>query len=233
MGDKPGDRRAEPSLELPSLFGRRRRRGPAGQEPPAETDPQATAEHASEPAPAAEPVAPAPEPEPTAEPEVARGGRRAERAARRATSGPSKPSKPSGPSRPAVPAQVAAVLTGLLVGLFGAGLTYASLQGCDAVRGTHSCGGPGVFLLLAVLVLMVLAGGLLLAWFRVSEPRSTSFLAVGVTAVVVLVALMEELFSGWMFLAVPAIGAAAYSLAHWVTTRFVETVEPGPDHDVR
>jgi hypothetical protein len=119
------------------------------------------------------------------------------------------------------------------VGLLGAGATYGGLLGCDALRGTKSCGGPGVFLLLAVLVVMVLAGALLLSLLRVPEPRSTSFLAVGVTAVVVLLALMEELFTTWMFVAVPLVSAAAYGLAHWVTTRYVELPDRGPEHDIR
>jgi hypothetical protein len=33
-----------------------------------------------------------------------------------------------------------------------------------------------------------------------------------------------------MFLAIPAVAAASYALAHWVTTRFVDIEQPpGPD----
>lgn len=149
------------------------------------------------------------------------GARRAERRERRAR------------SRPVMPPGVAAVVTGVLVGLFGALLTYGSLLGCDAVRGTKSCGGPGLLLLLVIVVLMVIVGALLLKMFKVSEPRGTSFLAVGLTAVVVLVTLMEELFSTWMFVAVPLISAAAFLVAQWVTTRYVELPERGPEHDIR
>jgi hypothetical protein len=212
MGDKPADGKPQPSLELPPLFGRRNRRN-------AEGPPRA----------AVAPEPPVPD-EPETEPTVPAGGRR------RARPRQSVPGRARARTRPSVPhasAQLAAVFTGVLVGLFGAGLTYASLQGCEAVRGTTSCGGPGLFLLVAILVLMVLLGGLLLALFKVSDARSTSFLAVGVTTVVVLVTLMEELFSPWMFLVVPVISAASFSLARWVTTRFVEPAESGPTHDVR
>ncbi len=134
---------------------------------------------------------------------------------------------------PTVSGRVAAPITGVLVGLFGAGLTYASLGACDAIRGTTSCGGPGLFVLVAIVVLMIVFGALLLRLFKVPDPRSTSFLAVGVTVVVVLVTLMQALFSSWMFLVVPVISAVAYSLAHWVTTRYVELPDDGPQHDIR
>ena len=51
--------------------------------------------------------------------------------------------------------------------------------------------------------------------------------------VIVLVTLMEDLFSAWMFVAVPLICAATYALAHWVTTQFVETADDRPHVDVR
>jgi hypothetical protein len=126
------------------------------------------------------------------------------------------------------------VLAGLVVGLFGAGATYGGTVGCEAWRGTSSCGGgPGLLLVVAILALMVLLGAGLLALLGVSEPRSTSFLGVGLTFVVVLVALMSAVFSVWMFFAAPVLCAVAYGVAHWVTTRDVELPEPGPDHDVR
>jgi hypothetical protein len=129
---------------------------------------------------------------------------------------------------------MAAVLTGLLVGLFGAGATFGGGQGCEALRGTSSCGGgPGLGLVIVILALMVLLGAALLALFRVPEPRSTSFLGVGLTFVVVLVALMSAVFSVWMFFVAPVLSAVAYGAAHWVTTRHVELPEPGPEHDVR
>ncbi len=133
-----------------------------------------------------------------------------------------------------MPGWVAALVTGLVVGASGAGLTWVSLRGCEAVKGTESCGGPGLLLLVVIVVLMVLLGGLLLALLRVPEPRSTSFLGVGVLVVVVLVTLIQQLFSGWMFLVVPLLGAASYVLALRITTAFVEpTPERGPEHDVR
>ena len=123
-------------------------------------------------------------------------------------------------SLPAVHGRVAAVVTGLVVGLFGVVATSLALAGCEAMTGTSSCGGPGFFLLVAILAVMVLLGtGLLMAW-KVADAGSTSFLAVGVVTVVVLLVLLDLVFSAWMFLVVPLLAAAAYALAHWVTTRF-------------
>lgn len=198
---RPKRDKEEPTLELPSLFGRRGRRRP---EPAPEV--------AAEPVPEA---APEPEPELAPEPSPAPVRRRARR------------------STPTVPAPAAAVVTGLLVGLGGTALTWAGLRGCEALRGTDSCGGPGLWLLVAIVVVMVVLGALVLALLKVPDPRGTSFLGVGLTAVVTLLALMDSLFSPWMFLVVPLVSAAAYGIAHWVTTRFVELPDDGPDVDVR
>jgi hypothetical protein len=136
--------------------------------------------------------------------------------------------------RPLVPAYLATVVTGLLVGGAGTGLTAGALRGCEILNGTDSCGGaPGLLVMVAIVAVMVLLGAGLLRLMRVADPAGTSFLAVGIVCVLVLVGLMDVVFSQWMFVGVPVLGAAAYSLAHWVTTRFVDTSEAGPGHDVR
>ena len=124
-------------------------------------------------------------------------------------------------SMPRLPGRVAAVATGLLVGAAGAAATFGAMAGCKAVRGVSSCGGaPGFFILVAIFVGMVLFGNLVLRLFKVGDPGSTSFLAVGLVAVVVMLGLLDVIFSVWMFAVVPVLGAFAYLLAHWVTTRF-------------
>jgi pheromone shutdown protein TraB len=136
---------------------------------------------------------------------------------------------------PSIPARVAAVVTGVVVGLVGAVLTYGALQGCDTIRGTQTCGGgPGLALLVVILVLMVLLGGVLLAAWQVSEsPRGTSFLAVGALAVVLMLTSADQA-SVWTFVTVPVLAALTYLLATWVTTTYVEPQpERGPGHDVR
>lgn len=108
-----------------------------------------------------------------------------------------------------------------MVGAAGAGATYGALAGCEAVRGVSTCGGaPGFFVLVAIVVAMVLLGGALLRALRVHAAGSTSFLAVGVVVVVVMLTLLDVILSAWMFAVVPALAALGYLLAHWVTTRF-------------
>jgi hypothetical protein len=178
---------------------------------------------------------PAPQPAPTPEPERAPVSTADETPyVQRAPQEPDR-ARPRGPRLPTLPGWLAALLSGLVVGVLGALLTYLSSRGCDAVRGTKSCGGgPGLLLLVAILALMVLLGAVLLAALRLPDARATSFLGVGVLTVVVMLTLMDQLFSPWMFLVVPVVGAAAYVLAHGVATAFIEPgPEPGPEHDVR
>ena len=209
MGDPTRDDKPEPTLELPSLFRRRRRRRAVDRGPATEPAPRRT--HVEKPT-TTQVAHPTPGRRSTRD-------RRTPRAQRTGTQ---------------VPPSIAAPMAGLVVGLAGALLTYGGLQGCELARGTDSCGdGPGGLLLLAILVVMVLVGGALLAWLRVPDPRSTSFLGVGLTAVVAVVALLESLLSAWMFVVVPLVSASAYLLAWWVSSRFVEQVDDGPGVDVR
>jgi hypothetical protein len=119
----------------------------------------------------------------------------------------------------------AAVLTGLLVGVLTVGLTWAGFRLCEVVQGTSSCGKPGFLLLVAIVIVMIYLGGALLKAFRVTDPGSTSFLAVGLMAVVVLLFLVDVLFSWSMIIVIPIVAMATYALAHWVTTAFIEPAE--------
>ncbi len=166
-----------------------------------------------DPAPADVPLGePAPEAEPVAEAEPAPEAEPRRRLARRSRTERSAPRVPGG---------VAAAVTGALVGAAGGGATYGAMTGCEIVRGVSTCGGaPGFFILVAIFALMVLLGGGILRLLRVEAPGSTSFLAVGLVAVVVMLALLDVIFSAWMFVVIPLLSALAYVLAHWVTTRF-------------
>ena len=106
------------------------------------------------------------------------------RAARRSrTSSPRRRREPAAPGARRAPPPggwLAAVVTGLVVGLGVVGLTWASLRTCEAVQGTSSVrhgglpdarAGPGRS--------PVLVGGALLRLAQVPDPVSTSFLAVG------------------------------------------------------
>ena len=205
MPQNSGDDRTEPTLELPSLklpgLGRRRKDKAAPAPGETETDTQPATE------PEDRPVATEPEPAP------APARRRA--ATRDRTSAPVR--RPAGP--------LAAALAGALVGLAGGVGTYAALAGCEAARGVSTCGGaPGFFVLLAIVVLMVLLGSALLKVLAVRDPGSTSFLAVGVVTVLSMLFLLDVMDSPWMFVVIPSLSAAAYLLAHWVTSRYTDEV---------
>jgi hypothetical protein len=114
------------------------------------------------------------------------------------------------------------VVTGVLVGAVAVGLTWASLRGCEIVRGTSSCGDPGYLLLLGIVVVIVLLGVFLLRMWGVPEPGSTSLLAVGLLAVLAMLFLVGVLFEWWMIFVVPACSALTFAAAHRVTTTYTE-----------
>lgn len=122
----------------------------------------------------------------------------------------------------AVPGPAAAAMAGVVCGLLGIGLTSGSLHGCEAVRGVGTCGGIGVFALLAILVVEIFIGAGLLRACRVPDSFSTSFLGVGVAAVLLVLFLLDHLGAWWMLVVVPLLTAAAYVFSWWVSTRFVD-----------
>ncbi|HSE09113.1 MAG TPA: hypothetical protein VLB29_10645 [Nocardioidaceae bacterium] len=206
MGQTPGDEQNhQPSLDLPSLslpgFGRRKKSKNKGEEPSRPAAPERRAPEAAEPSQNGD----------------------ATQLIEREQPDPARRKAPSTPKAPAIPGRVAAAITGLAVAVAGGAATYAALQGCEAVRGVSTCGGaPGFFILVAILALMVLLGGAILKAFRVAAPGSTSFLAVGMVAVISMLVLLDVILSPLMFVVIPVLGALAFLSAHWVTTRFDE-----------
>jgi hypothetical protein len=244
-----------PSLEPPSLFGRKKRKKSAPA-PVAEPSPEAEAEVVPPPAPVTEPVPVAepvvqppvePEPEPELEPTVVLPPAPTPEPALESapepepepvpapepvvarsplTPPPAPPREPRAPRDPWLVGPPAAVLTGLLVGGLIVAATAGGLRVCTAVKGTSSCGNPGFLLLCAILVVAVLVGGALLRSARVPQPGSTSFLAVGLLSVVALLFLVGQLFAWWMAIVIPLVSVATFLLSYWVTTTYIE-----PDQD--
>ncbi|MGI9155411.1 MAG: hypothetical protein ACR2FG_02045 [Marmoricola sp.] len=126
---------------------------------------------------------------------------------------------------PLLDGRIAAPVTGVVVGLAGVALTYLGTQGCRAVRGTSSCGGVGLFLLIAILALMVLLGATLLKAWRISDPTSSSFLAVGLVAVLAMLFFLPYIDRWYMVIVVPVLSALTYLLSWWVTTKFIENAD--------
>ncbi len=123
---------------------------------------------------------------------------------------------------PVINPRIATVVTGALVGLIGVVLAYLTGRGCEQVRGVASCGGLGLFALLVILAVMVALGAAMLKAWRVYDPVSTSFLGVGLIAVVVLLFLLSSLESVWMLLVIPVLSGFTFLLSRWVTETLIE-----------
>jgi hypothetical protein len=124
-----------------------------------------------------------------------------------------------------LPGPLVAVVTGAIVGLALVGLTSASLHLCSSVRGTSSCGKPGILLLLVITGAMVLLGSLLLRVAGVSAHGSTSFLGVGLLVVLILLALLPVLDDWWVVIVVPVLAMLTYAAAWWLTATYREPGE--------
>jgi hypothetical protein len=239
MADKEADKSTEegPSLEMPSFgFGRRKgKRGKAAAEPPQteaseelpreeaaapveETQRLDPVDHVPEPqapplfvdeAPAA--ATPLAEPAPEAEPEPELAPEPAPEPKRKAK------------RTPALGGMPAAIVTGAFIGLLLVGLTWGALHLCELVRGTSACGKPGFLVLLAIMVILIVVGAMLLKAWGINDPGSTSFLGVGLIAVLLLLFLVELLFNWWMVIVVPILGMLSFALAYWLSTAFVES----------
>lgn len=134
--------------------------------------------------------------------------------------------------RPAMPSLavghplLAAAVAGVVVGLVGVVLLSLVGRACSAVRGVDSCGGGlGLLALLAAAAVEVVLGAVLLKGQQLSDSTSTSFLGVGMVAVVALALFFGALGSAWMFLVLPLLTGVTFVIAFWVTTTFVE--DPG------
>ena len=209
--------RNRPSLEPPSLFGRKRRQAsPAPVDPVdfvAPVDPDTIFDDTSEPT-SDSPLTP---------PLV-----------------PEAPREPGPPREPWLTGRPAAILTGLVVGGLIVAATAGSMRICTEVKGTSSCGDQGFFLMVAILAVGVLVGTALLRVAHVPEPGSTSFLAVGLLSVAALLFLVGSIFQWWMAIVIPLVSMATFLLSHWVTSTYVDPANDGsvPDleperHDVR
>ena len=127
----------------------------------------------------------------------------------------------------------AAAVTGVVVGGLAVLLAWLAGVGCETVRGTSACGGgPGLLILLVVLVALTWTGSLLLRVLGVPHAGSTSLLAVGILAVLVLVLLLGSLDEWWALVAVPVASAVSYA-ASWRVTTAVGADDPTADTSAR
>ena len=111
-----------------------------------------------------------------------------------------------------VPPPAVAAAAGLLVGSTSAALVWIGMAGCDAWRGSPSCGGGlGVGMLAAVVLISWIVGRLLLGFADVTDAAMASFLGVGLAMIVVLLFLVGETFSVWIWVVLPLLTAATFA----------------------
>ncbi|MGH3356681.1 MAG: hypothetical protein ACRDOJ_12350 [Nocardioidaceae bacterium] len=122
-----------------------------------------------------------------------------------------------------LPYPVAAGAVGLLLAVLARVLIFAGERGCDAVRGTATCGTAGGFMLLVIVGLMIYLGIRLLRLLQVPEPGVTSALGVSLLAIVILTVLLDSIFSAWMWLVLPLVAAVVYAVSAWTATKLSET----------
>jgi hypothetical protein len=244
MADTPDD---GPSLEMPSFSLRRKKKQAPEEDVTSEAAPEATPEATAvepEPAPEAAAAEPAPEPEPVHQPltvqqptvqqttvlPVSTPEPDPEPVAHDQALEPAPAEPKRRLERPSVslPGLPAAAVTGVVVGGLAVLLAWVAGTACSAVRGTSSCGGAvGLPLLLVGLALLAYAGSILLRVFAVPAAGSTSLLAVGILAVLVLVLLLGSLDEWWAVVTVPVAAVVAFCGSWWVTTVVVGD-EPEP-----
>jgi hypothetical protein len=131
------------------------------------------------------------------------------------------------PDLPHVPAPLAAAPIGLLVALVGVGLVWLGEHGCEALRGRPSCGGLGLIMLVAIVAGVMVLGMVLLRWFRVDNPGLVSFLGVALPLIVVMLFLIDEVFSAWMVVVLPALTAVCFAVSAVLVASLEATETPG------
>jgi hypothetical protein len=130
------------------------------------------------------------------------------------------------PSRP-LPIPVAATASGLLVGSLSAGLVWLGMAGCDEWRDSPSCGGGlGVGMLAAAVAISWLVGRLLLGFAEVPDALMVSFLGLAMAMIVVMLFLIDETFSIWMWLVMPLLTAATFAGSAWLVRALGGTTMP-------
>jgi hypothetical protein len=117
---------------------------------------------------------------------------------------------------PPLPPTVAVVVAGILCGFLTVGFVWLSERGCDASRGTPSCGALGLPLLILTVVVTIVAGAYMLRRLMQPNPVLVAFLGVTFMLLIVVGLLADRLFTPWSLLVVPALTAATFLVARFV-----------------
>ncbi|MEU6135681.1 hypothetical protein [Nocardioides sp. NPDC047086] len=140
---------------------------------------------------------------------------------------PKEPRQPKDPSRRRINLSTpsglsAAVMIGAIVGAFMALAVWFSGTVSQWTRGTSSLGDKGAIILIAVFALAIIVGGYLLRLAAARSPFTISFLGSALVAVLSMLFLTDLFVHAWGVIIVVILSAAAYALAYWVTTNYID-----------
>ncbi|MDN5856843.1 MAG: hypothetical protein L0K86_29205, partial [Actinomycetia bacterium] len=90
----------------------------------------------------------------------------------------------------------------------------------QAIYNTPAGDGVGAVVLVAVLVVSMLVGRFLLKWRGLHDPNATALLGILLMAIVTLGVLLPIVFTAWMLVITPLLGAASYLVSHLLVTQF-------------
>lgn len=131
------------------------------------------------------------------------------------------------PKIPKLPATLAAAVVGVVVGLLGVGLVWLGERGCEAANGRPSCGGIGLLMLVLIVAAAIVLGMLLLRLLAVDNPGLIAFLGVALPLIVIMLFLMDHIFSGWMVLAIPLLSLVCFAVSQVLVSSLEATEEGG------
>ncbi len=110
-------------------------------------------------------------------------------------------------------------------------MVWLGERSCDAVTGRPSCGGGvGSIILMAVLAFTCLLGFYLLRMLDVPNAALVAFFGVTLPVIIILLFLIEAVFSAWMVLVVPVLAAVCFA-GSAAFTRSVQST-PAEGYDV-
>lgn len=144
---------------------------------------------------------------------------------------PAKKQKPPKPAKEPIQRRInlgtpsglsAAVMIGAIVGAFMALAVWFSGTVSQWTRGTSSLGDKGAIILIAVFALAIIVGGYLLRLAGARSPFTISFLGSALVAVLSMLFLTDVFAHAWGVIIVVILAAAAYALAYWVTTNYID-----------
>lgn len=120
---------------------------------------------------------------------------------------------------PHIDPRLAAVITGIIVGLVSVGLGLIALEIFNDVRGVASGGGRwGTLTFVVVTFIAIVVGDLLLTAFGTARAGLISFLAVVLAIVALLGVFLEMADDQRALVVVPALAAVTYLVSHWLIT---------------